>query len=126
MENQALSNLLQAQYSGFEMFQMPQEQQPVVEPIEPKAELLDKSQEDFGGSKFLNYLNKLGIEGNDIAMNDFGRINLLKKLEQKYGPGYQKESNALDALSLFDSEMQKISKESITSGQRTLRALFGG
>ena len=131
-----------AEYQGFnqtmaKMFElpgqnpqkpMPQQQSPLAAPLlfQP-GNAQEKAQYDQ--SKLPNFLNGLGVDSKNLAMNQLGRVQLVGRLKNKYGQDYQNNPDALQALSLFDeaSKTDGTSMQaSISTGERTLKAPPGG
>ena len=76
---------------------------------------------------------KAGIDQKGLAMNDMGRFQLINRLKDKFGPGYEQNEDAVSALSAFDDNLKFLGagkqtnmNESLANADRTLSALFGG
>lgn len=86
----------------------------------------------FMGSKMPAMLQKLGVDDKGLAFNPLGRIQLVSRLQNKFGANYNTNADALNVLSMFDQHMaknpnaQQELNSAVTKGQRTLAALFGG
>lgn len=88
---------------------------------------------DFEASGLPKFLQKIGVDDKGLALNELGRFQLIGRLKKKFGPDYEKNPQALDALTSFDKEIGKFPMETQKSlnvlnsgGERTLKALLGG
>ena len=86
----------------------------------------------FETSDLPKILQKMGIDDKGLAMNQLGRIQLVSRLQSKFG-NYQQNTQAMDALSAFDKAINKTPMDnrnevnaSVSTGNRTLKALLGG
>lgn len=123
--------------STMESFKMQQQVQPIGESPGPMSSLIPSKNppETFGITKspVFKMLQKAGIDDNGVAFNELGKMNLMSRLKKKYGDGFAQNPEALDILNSFNKEMDKAPMESqknlaaaFKSGERTLKALFGG
>lgn len=87
---------------------------------------------DFASSGIPKMLQKLGVDDKGIPLNQLGRIQLVSRLQNRFGD-YQKNTDVMDVLSTFDDTMKKFPMDSQntlnkinSSGQRTLKAVLGG
>lgn len=77
-------------------------------------------------------LSQIGIDFNNLASNDIGRVQLFGRLEQRFGPNYMKNPDAIKAIEAFDQNLQsnsgsvKSMNASLSNANRTLGALMGG
>lgn len=128
-----MSELLKSPlFSGDEMFNAltpPKEAQMASPPMES---MLAEPAKPLSGS-FSEILKKLGVDSSGISMNELGKAQLTKKLQEKFGPSYKENPAALSAMSAFDKELEKYpmdAKKSLAKaaaiGERTLKALLGG
>jgi hypothetical protein len=76
---------------------------------------------------------KLGIQTNNIQVNDLGRTQLVGRLQQKFGSDYSQNPDAVSALDAFDQKLKasgtdanKSMNQSLATANRTLSALLGG
>lgn len=88
---------------------------------------------DFENTKLPKFLQKLGVDDKGLALNDVGRTQLLGRLQKKFGDNFRQTQQATDALAMFDENMkqfkldnQKSYNQILSTGERTLAALFGG
>ena len=86
----------------------------------------------YQGSQLSDHLQNIGIDHGNLAMNDLGRVQLIGRLKKQYGPDFINNSDAKQALSMFDSEVGKFSMDANndltrmnSSGKQTLSALLG-
>lgn len=78
-------------------------------------------------------LEQMGIDSTSIANNDIGRMQLIGRLQAKFGDNYMQNPDAYSVLTGFDqrlSQMGKLPQQSsnqmIEQSQRTLKAILGG
>lgn len=78
-------------------------------------------------------LSKIGISHDNIAINDIGRVQLSGRLREKYGENYINNPEALNALDMFDKNLNYDSEksrssmnQSLSNANRTLGALLKG
>lgn len=77
-------------------------------------------------------LSQIGIDFNNLAPNDMGRVQLFGRLEQKFGPNYMDNPQAASAVKAFDESLKssngsiKSMNASLSNANRTLGALMGG
>lgn len=81
---------------------------------------------------FKSILSKIGIQGENLMMNDMGRIQLNGRLRQKFGDKFMDNPSAIEALQAFDAHVkqnpmdgQKSLNKGMESTNRTLQALLG-
>lgn len=155
MSDLRLDQMLNDQLTSRDLFQMAQAQyqqqqnlppqesafqnQQQVPPVQgpPVSSLFNQgsSQDNqaFGKSSLPKMLQKIGIDDTGIALNDLGRMQLIGRLKNKFGENYNQVPDALDVLAHFDKSIDKYPMDSakkmnqtISSGERTLKALLGG
>lgn len=87
-------------------------------------------QPDFASSKLPQAMQKLGLDGSGIAFNQLGRIQLMGRLQKRFGANLQSSPEAMDLLSQFDEHVKNQDSKSMdtmnANGKRTLAAIFGG
>ena len=106
-------------------------------PAQPKA--LDKlfvpndpqDYSKFMGSELPKAMEKLGLPVRGIPLNDLGKVQLMDRLNSKFGPSYGQNPEAIQIMSLFDKALgagtpDEQLKQSVAGGERTLKALLGG
>jgi hypothetical protein len=77
-------------------------------------------------------LQKMGIDSNNIAMNDLGKLQLIARLRNKFGADYKNNPEAMDVMAQFDKHLgsqkdnQPDMNAMLANGQRTLGALLRG
>lgn len=75
-------------------------------------------------------MQKIGINSAGLADNEIGRIQLVSRLREKLGDNFYQNPDALELLSSFDENAKLAGagglNQMITSGDRTLGAIFGG
>lgn len=86
---------------------------------------------DFGSSKMPQALQKLGLDSSGIMFNQLGRIQLMGRLQKRFGANLQASPEAVDLLKKFDEHMRNQGDSSSVdvasaNGKRTLAAIFGG
>lgn len=84
------------------------------------------------GPDFKSILGKIGIPGENLMMNDMGRIQLHGRLRQKFGDNFMENPSAMEALQAFDDHVkqnpidgQKGLNKGMENVNRTLQALLG-
>jgi hypothetical protein len=101
--------IAQAQSEGRKLSQTPM---PQGSPLEtPQAPAMNP---DFDGLEF----------------NELGKVQLIGKLQARYGDGFQKNPEAMKAMSDFEAQMRnpenvKSMNQGLANANRTLAALFG-
>ena len=86
----------------------------------------------FNGSDLPSMMNKHGINDQGLAMNEIGKMQLLGRLQGKFGQDYMSNPDVLDIISAFDSHLkgldssQSSMNEMKSSADRTLKAILGG
>jgi len=108
------------------------------DPAQPKTSSLigamnSAPKSDFESSGVPRMLQKLGIDDKGLVMNQLGRVQLIARLQNKFGKDYGTNPDAMNALSAFDEAVNKTpmdNQKSLnainSSGNRTLKALLGG
>lgn len=112
--------------------------EPNSQPVPPQSKSLIGSlnsapKTDFASSGIPKILQKLGVDDKGLSMNQLGRIQLLSRLQNRFGADFQQNPDALEALSAFDEVLKKVPMDSrketnaaISNGERTLKSLMGG
>ncbi len=75
-------------------------------------------------------LQRIGVDGANLANNEIGRMQLISRLREKLGENFYQNPDALELLSTFD-ENAKLADQSqtnkmLSNADRTLKALFAG
>lgn len=78
-------------------------------------------------------LEEMGIDSANIANNDIGRMQLIGRLQAKFGDNYMQNKQAYSVLTGFDQRLQQMglsaqqsSNELVNQSERTLKAIMGG
>lgn len=130
--NQSLAEMQKAQFVGFPGQEVQQQEVASSQPDSMITSLNSKPLSDFDTSGIPKMLQKLGVDDKNIAINSLGKIQLLSRLQKKFGPGGL-SPDALNVMNKFDEllnkyPMDRMKKESqtVSNGERTLKALLGG
>lgn len=84
-----------------------------------------------GPDLFRDSMKMLGLDNSGISFNSLGKVQLLGRIQNKFGDNYQSNKDVMSLLQLFDSKLgdsanDKQMNKSITNANRTIGALFGG
>lgn len=85
---------------------------------------------DFSQSEMPKMLQKLGVNDKGLALNQLGKLQLITRLKNRFGLNYDKNPDALKILNTFEQSLSQNDPEkqqaAISSGERTLQAIYGG
>lgn len=84
-------------------------------------------EQDFMKSDFPKMLQKLGVNDKGLAFNQLGKVQLLGRLQGKFGANLKDNTDAMKVLSLFDQAMKTSpdSQQAMNNrGERTLSAIL--
>lgn len=92
------------------------------------------SQPSDSSSSFESLLKTSGIDSQGLQFNDLGRLQLLSRIQAKYGKSYQNVPEAQNILKSFDTQRSTMDQTTMNKGftasnagaQRTLSFLMGG
>ena len=80
---------------------------------------------------FRPMMEKLGIDAPNLKANEIGKFQLMNKLKQKFGQGFNENKDAKALMQLFDQHLQQSGgaskngmNEMLANAERTLGALF--
>lgn len=87
--------------------------------------------QDFSSSPFPKQLQKMGINDKGLALNDVGRLQLIGRLQDKFGASYSDSPEVMKMLQDFEQAMKSNKAKTtdntqVSNAQRTLAALLGG